>query len=410
MFLLESPERLADLTVKMMSVADRFIDGYGEDGGCDEGPGYWDEASGALLVLLELLHSRTGGAVDIYGEPKIAAMGRFIVNAHIGGPWFLNASDADAQTMPSAGKVYRFGERVTSAPMQNLALLALRNWDPDGAVSPPLRIGGVSRALLGPLMTLFWIPADAKPAREPLETTIWLPDLQMLAVRESADARAGGLYLAARGGHNAESHNHNDVGHVVVYLDNQPAIIDVGRETYTASTFSDERYRLWFTRGSAHNTPMPNGVEQAEGREREATQVAFSATDSLVRLGMNLEQAYPAAARLVSLRREIEFQRRPAAEARVRDTFSLTSSGSLLLTFYAARPVQQVAPGRLAISCKPRRLLMDYPDGTFDVALTSVALKDAILHSNWGPALYRIVCSTSKPRQAGDYEFRFHAE
>jgi hypothetical protein len=28
-----------------------------------------------------------------------------------------------------------------------------------------------------------------------------------------------GLYFAALGGHNAESHNHNDVGNFVVYLD-----------------------------------------------------------------------------------------------------------------------------------------------------------------------------------------------
>ncbi len=408
MFLLDSQERLADLALRMMAVADRFIDGYAEDGGCDEGPGYWSEAGGALLVFLELLRSRTRGAIDIYGQPKIAAMGNFIVYAHIAGPWFLNFSDADAKTLPTPGKVYRFGERVKSEGMKNLALLAMRGWDPNGPVSPPIRVSGVGRALLGPLMELFWIPADARPDPQPLQTTVWLPDLQMMAVRESSGA--GGLYLAARGGHNAESHNHNDVGHFVVYLDGQPGIIDVGRETYTAKTFSKERYELWFTRGSAHNAPMVNGVEQEEGRERKATQVEFRENGSKVSLAMNLEQAYPSRAGIVSLRRTIEFLRGASALARVHDDFRLAKPSLLQLPFYAAQPVEQVKPGRLAISCKPRRLLMDYSPELLNVTIETVPLGDSNLRSNWGRNLYRILFELKNSGISGGYEFRFHAE
>ncbi len=408
MFLLDSRERLADLALRMMAVADRFIDGYAEDGGCDEGPGYWSEAGGALLVFLELLHSRTRGAIDIYDRPKIAAMGNFIVDAHIAGPWFLNFSDADARTLPPPGKVYRFGERVKSEAMKNLALLAMRDWNPNGPVSPPIRLSGVSRALLGPLMELFWIPADARPNPQPAQTTVWLPDLQMMAVRESADG--DGLYIAARGGHNAESHNHNDVGHFVVYLDGQPGIIDVGRETYTAKTFSKERYELWFTRGSAHNAPMVNGVEQEEGRERKATQVEFRENGSDVFLAMNLEQAYPARAGIVSLRRAIEFQRGTTAWARVRDDFRLAKTSLLQIPFYAAQPVAQVKPGRLAISCKPRRLLVDYSPELLNVSIETVPLEDSNLRSNWGRNLYRILFELKNSGISGVYEFRFRAE
>lgn len=411
MFLLDSPERLADLAVRMMGVADRFIDGYGEDGGCDEGPGYWNEAGGALLVFLELLRSRTDGAIDIYNQPKIAAMGNFIVHAHIGGLWFLNFSDADAKTLPSPGKAYRFGERVKSEAMKNLALLAMRNWEPNGPVSPPVHISGTSRSLLGPLMEMFWIPADARPAARPLETTVWLPDLQMLAVRESADALGGGLYLAARGGHNAESHNHNDVGHFVVYLDNQPGIIDIGRETYTAKTFSNNRYDLWFTRGSAHNAPIVNGAEQVEGRERRATQVEFRARDSNDYLAMDLEQAYPAKAGLLRLRREIEFYRGAAVWARVRDEFKLANSSSQVqVPFYAALPVEKVQPGRLAINSKPRRLIIEYAPETLEVSVETVPLEDANLRGNWGPRLYRMLFELKSPGIAGSYEFRFRVE
>jgi len=73
--------------------------------------------------------------------------------------------------------------------------------------------------------------------REPLTRDFWLPELQVMGAR-SFEGSKPGLYVAAKGGHNAESHNHNDVGNFIVYADGYPALIDVGVETYTAKTFS----------------------------------------------------------------------------------------------------------------------------------------------------------------------------
>ena len=36
-----------------------------------------------------------------------------------------------------------------------------------------------------------------------------------------------GFYVAAMGGHNAENHNHNDVGSFMVYADAEPLLIDL---------------------------------------------------------------------------------------------------------------------------------------------------------------------------------------
>lgn len=74
-----------------------------------------------------------------------------------------------------------------------------------------------------------------------------LPNLQVFAWRR------GGLYVAAKGGHNGESHNHNDIGNFIVYADGEPEIIDVGNCVYTAKTFGAERYELMNTRSSNHN-------------------------------------------------------------------------------------------------------------------------------------------------------------
>ncbi len=74
---------LAKLIRKLSVSIDRFIDNYGEDGGCSEGPAYWNHAPASMLCFLETLRELTNGAIDIYSETKIAAMGNYIVNMHI---------------------------------------------------------------------------------------------------------------------------------------------------------------------------------------------------------------------------------------------------------------------------------------------------------------------------------------
>ena len=67
------PARRARAVAKIARSLDRFIDSYPDDGGCDEGPSYWGRAGASLFESLELLHSATGGAVDVYrraGRPR----------------------------------------------------------------------------------------------------------------------------------------------------------------------------------------------------------------------------------------------------------------------------------------------------------------------------------------------------
>ena len=74
--------------------------------------------------------------------------------------------------------------------------------------------------------------------------------------------RRGCMALCAKGGHNNESHNHNDVGSFMLYVDGEPEIVDAGNMIYTAKTFSSERYTLWNVRAAYHNLPLIGGREQ----------------------------------------------------------------------------------------------------------------------------------------------------
>ena len=82
---------------KAMRCLDNFINIYPPDGGCDEGPGYWGHAGGALFYCLDILKSASDGAINLFEEPLIKNIGGYIYKAHIAGDYFVNFADASAK-------------------------------------------------------------------------------------------------------------------------------------------------------------------------------------------------------------------------------------------------------------------------------------------------------------------------
>src|SRR5512142_2657979 len=102
------------------------------------------------------------------------------------------------------------------------------------------------------------------------------------------EGSAEGLYLAAQGGHNAESHNHNDVGNFIVFAGGKPVVIDIGVETYTAKTFSARRYEIWTMQSAYHNLPTIGGAMQQAGREYQARDVRYQADDRAAEMSLDI--------------------------------------------------------------------------------------------------------------------------
>ncbi len=92
---------------------DAFLNGYPEDGGCDEGPSYWGRAGASLFDGLELLHEATGGALDMPSDRRWCARSAATFAArHIAGEWYTNFADAPARVFPNGDLVYRYGRRT----------------------------------------------------------------------------------------------------------------------------------------------------------------------------------------------------------------------------------------------------------------------------------------------------------
>ncbi len=115
---------------KILTSLDRFLDSYHEDGGCDEGPGYWGRAGASLFECLDLLRSASAGALDYFNLPLVRAIGSYIYKVHIAGDWYVNFADAPAKVQNPDGKpAHRYGEghrRSRIAGVRSVSLSAQR--------------------------------------------------------------------------------------------------------------------------------------------------------------------------------------------------------------------------------------------------------------------------------------------
>jgi hypothetical protein len=378
------PARRSRAVYKIVRSLDNFLNVYPADGGCDEGPGYWGRAGGSLFESLELLRGATGGKIDVFDTGLIRNIGQYIYRAYIKDDYFVNMGDAAARLTPDAELIYQYGKRIHDPLMEGF-----------GAFIRSRRAGNrTDNSSLGraiPAVLSAREIAGAQPV-EPLLGEVWFPDLQLMTARNVPNS-ARGFFLAAMGGHNAQSHNHNDVGNFVVYADGQPVLVDVGVETYTAKTFSSRRYEIWTMQSAYHNLPTINGVMQKEGLDYRASDVKFSRDDNEVRFSLDLAKAYPTAAQVESWRRSVALKRRQR-EVELQEEFVLRDSiEPVRLNLMTPLLVDTSIPGAVHLrdASGARHYVLRYDPAKFRASSEEIPLQDARLRAMWGERLARVV-------------------
>lgn len=376
------PDLRARSVGKAMRCLDNFLNQYPDDGGCDEGPGYWGVAGGALFDCLDFLYSSSKGEINIFHNPLIRNIGDYICKAHISNRYFINFADASAITGIDPDIVFRFGKMTDNNRMMGFAAWSLRR---SGYSNGSYRFGRRIHTIFSYKEISEYAPA------EPLMAGFWLPDIQVFGAR-SSEGSVTGLYLAGKGGNNAESHNHNDVGNFIVYLNGRPAIIDAGVGTYTKKTFSDQRYSIWTMQSQYHNLPTINGIQQKNGSRYRAKDVHFSAGSKIVTFSLDISGAYPEEAGVIKWIRSLTFQRRRSIQ--VAEDFDLNkNSGNSFLTFMTPCSVS-FAERQVILTEKnsgnPFKLYIRYDPRQMTAESETIKIDDTRLSRVWGDELARI--------------------
>ncbi|WP_291907383.1 heparinase II/III family protein [Chitinophaga sp. CB10] len=388
---------------KSIRSADNFVNAYAPDGGCDEGPSYWGHAGGKLIELLDDLNSSSGGKLDFSKNKLMHAIGAYIYKMHVDSNRFVNFADASARSIPPSQDVFLYGKMYNDEQLKQFGAYLSQLESPGG---DNIRISAlgifVYKLLLGYEM-------QRTTAKAPYAGQNWLPDLQVLSLRSQPGSPAG-LFFAAQGGHNAESHNHNDVGNFVLYMNGKPAVIDVGVGTYTKQTFSKDRYKLWYMQSQWHNCPTINGVQQKDGRAFQATNVQFTPQKSGDRLQLDIAAAYPAEAQVSKWQRTFNFI--PA-----RQRLELTEAYALKAWkepfrdhFMTCLPVDTSKAGRVVLTSPEGRLVLTYNPADFTVETERQEIADGRLSPVWGNSVTRITLVSKSHQLAGSHTVAFVME
>ena len=387
---------------KILSVLDEFVNPYPQDGGCDEGPGYWGAAGASLYDNIAMLNLASNNAFKyVYEDEKFKNMGRFIYRAQIGKNYFLNFADADPQPTMAANMIYRYGKDINDAEMMKF-----------GAFYRQPEEGKLGRYhYFRNLFALFMQDEYRKAAQDlPLPSNVWLPDIQVMVARDK-EGTTKGLFLAAKGGHNDESHNHNDIGNYVVYYDGQPVLIDVGRGTYTRKTFSSRRYDIWYNCSDFHNVPSINGTTQPPGAKFKASNVSYKQDKKFAELSLDISKSYPDTAGVNSWQRSIRLNREKNVE--VNDVISLKKADKITEHLMTCYPAEVSKPGELVIHYKPKEgeakdFVVKYNAAQMQASVEKIpltAMEDKGIIEKWGDTIYRINFNVIAPKTSDKISF-----
>lgn len=312
-----------------------FLQGFTADGYCSEGLSYWNYGFSRYATLAEAIRQATRGELNLLAVEAARLPAQFGSRVEILGDVYPTFADCPMNTKPDrtlVGYIDRTlgtgrpagAERLTDPARGSLAeVLAFTDWHSTPSSAPTSR------------------PAEPRPLRT------WFAEAGVLIARPAADG-AGRMGVAIKGGHNAEHHNHNDVGTFIVVVDDRPVLVDPGTEVYTARTFSDRRYDSKVLNSFGHPVPRVANTLQRTGREARGDVLKTDFTARQDTLVLDLRSAY-AVPTLQRLEREFRYERGDVERLVVTDTVAFSGPEQFEIALVTFGEWSHVAPDRLRV-------------------------------------------------------------
>ena len=243
---------------------DNYISGFTDDGCCTEGYSYWNYGFGYFMIYAQLMNEYSGGKIEYFKDKKVKRIALFPQKVRLGESRVVCFSDCQKDFFVFPGVAGRlkevYGDEFAC---------------PDSSL---FSIGGTVPSI----KEILWFDTEYKS--DNVKLTSYFPDSQWFI-------KQGKNYsFAAKGGHNNEEHNHNDVGSfMVVCSDDSIPLTDLGNARYCQQFFDPSTRYLNINCGShGHSVPIINGKAQNFGEEFRATNVICDDNS----FTMDIENAY----------------------------------------------------------------------------------------------------------------------
>ena len=256
--MLMRPELLdGAMEARLLKAMSGFLDGFADDGICTEGCGYWAYGVSFFVQFADMIKIFTDGRIDYFKDEKVRAVATFPQKMFLSGKASVSFADGGRSLEYTFGVMHRLK----------------REYPEDVLIYSP-EYGsfdiGCGRLCIR-LFAAIWMneeyynnPADSTACfEEYARDACWLTK------------RTKGYGFAAKAGHNAEMHNHNDVGSFIFAKGGRQLLMDVGAGEYTRQYFSAERYEIFEPSSRSHSLPIFDGEYQYASRDAAARDVVY---------------------------------------------------------------------------------------------------------------------------------------
>jgi hypothetical protein len=321
-----------------------YVSGFSADGYTSEGPGYWNYGFSHFAVLREALVEASGGALDLFSDPKVRQMAMYGYRIEMLPNNIAAFGDAPTKTrMDEFTRAYA-NDALGLGQGQHLRTVFL------GAGQ-----AGNEAPLAKAVMVLF---GNASPATESAQQGPAGQDLdsyfEQVGVLVSRPMPGGKLAVSIKAGGNA-NHSHNDVGSYTIGLGTEQPTGDVGNTQYSAKTFSKDRYQIPGINSWGHPVPVVAGALQVEATTVKPQVVSKRFSADAAEITINMAEAYKVSV-LRNLTRTLVHERSKAGAITITDRFDYYRPASFEVALTTLGNWRQNADGSLDLWQKNEHL------------------------------------------------------
>lgn len=363
-----------------------YLSGFGDDGYCSEGLGYWGYGFGHYLYLAQTLHDYTDGNINLFdanNPEKLKNIGNFPEKFEI-------QNERCAPFSDGVSSISKKGSNFAYA-------LSTKHY---GAILPTeLRLEEAIEQLMvwADAKSFAFIGDTSKEARE-LPDYSYFDDFGMVISRGKQETP---FSIAIKAGHNAENHNHSDVGTYTIVLDKDIIAGDIGAPSYTAGAFSpDNKARSSW----GHPLPLVGNTLQSNGIVFKGVIKTTTFTKTEDKVVIDIKPAYEVAA-LNSLVRTITNDKTETGSITILDMFSASEPITFGTALMTLSDYEIIDSKTIILNSENQKVKVEVTSDTGTFVIKDEVVPVAHLREG-GPA-YRIGIDCIEPTTNGSIEINY---
>lgn len=230
----------SEIIQKALSSVKNSLVTYGEDGGTEEGPGYWNYQTKYLALLLSSLETSLGTDYEYSKVKGLAKTGYYPIYTK-GNNGLFNIGDSQEDNFTILPQLFWFSNKFNKPELSSNVL-----------------------PTYSPLNIIWYRPSEEKNYSLPLDK-IFNDNAGIVTMRSSWDSESS--FVGIHAGDNQASHGDLDIGTFVLDALGERWAIDLGMDDYNLPGYFDKKSNRWNyyrKRAEGQNTLVINPDEEPD--------------------------------------------------------------------------------------------------------------------------------------------------